>query len=226
MTINELNEKLKKIDYRFCAEQYCGVPAKIVFNGGDIYYFHLHKFAFDGLANVLNAKDIDKSKWYELQDIIIDYFKLKENQTISKEKNSSIIPFEDDISKDYQKKSVLSGLYTKKEVEETIAHVLKGQSKMKNKEQIKRDLIDYLLDHGISYSVYNSPSSIDQIEIKNETGSKICFIDFNNNNTIRVVLQRVGQIDEEHLEQLVGLYGQMLKMIDGLKHVKEHEDDW
>lgn len=126
---------------------------------------------------------------------------------------------------DLKKKSVLSGLYTKKEVEETIAHVLKGQSKMKNKEQIKRDLIDYLLDHGISYSVYNSPSSIDQIEIKNETGSKICFIDFNNNNTIRVVLQRVGQVDEEHLEQLVGLYGQMLKMIDGLKHVKEHENE-
>ena len=120
MTINELNEKLKKIDYRFCAEQYCGVPAKIVFNGGDIYYFHLHKFAFDGLANVLNAKDIDKSKWYELQDIIIDYFKLKENQTISKEKNSLIIPFEDDISKDYQKKSVLSGLYTKKKLKKQL----------------------------------------------------------------------------------------------------------
>lgn len=225
MTINELNEKLKKIDYRFCAEQYCGVPAKIVFNGGDIYYFNLHKFAFDGLANVLNSKDIDKSKWYELQDIIIDYFKLKENQTISKEKNGSIMPFEDDISNDSQKKSVLSGLYTKKEVEETIDHVLKGQPKMKSKEQIKRDFIDYLLDHGISYEVDNSPSNIEGINIKNKTGSKVCFIDFTNDKVKQVVVQRAGQVDEKELARLVSLYEQILKMIDGLKHAKEHEDD-
>lgn len=221
--IKYLVKKLNKIDSSLTVKPLTDNPDYIVFNGKIseqeevLYYFNQRQYSSYGLMRFIEDHNTDD--FIEINKAINVWLN-------SKEKNGSTMPFEDDISNDSQKKSVLSGLYTKKEVEETIAHVLKGQSKMKNKEQIKRDLIDYLLDDGISYSVYNSPSSIDQIEIKNETGSKICFIDFNNNNTIRVVLQRVGQVDEEHLEQLVGLYGQMLKMIDGLKHVKEHEDDW
>lgn len=103
--------------------------------------------------------------------------------------------------------------------------ILNEQSTMKNKEQIKRDFIDYLLDHGISYEVDNSPSNIEGINIKNKTGSKVCFIDFTNDKVKQVVVQRAGQVDEKELARLVSLYEQILEMIDGLKHAKEHEDD-
>lgn len=201
MTINELNEKLKKIDYRFCAEQYCGVPAKIVFNGGDIYYFHLHKFAFDGLANVLNSKDIDKSKWYELQGIIIDYFKLKENQTISKEKNGSTMPFEDDISNDSQKKT---------------------------KAQLIYDFIDEIADHGfdteqtvinhktnyikVSYK-FDDPIRVDCLEIYlSDLG-----IDKIPDNPIYLNKDLCMSLDEQKLMELNWLFERVSKFVSDLR---------
>lgn len=195
MTINELNEILKKIDYRFCAEQYCGVPAKIVFNGGDIYYFHLHKFAFDGLANVLNSKDIDKSKWYELQDIIIDYFKLKENQAISKEKNGSTMPFEDDISNDYQKKT---------------------------KEQLIYDFVDEIADHNFKATQTMTLHKTSSISIKaDEVGTPCLNIyltgildDRIPENPIQI---KADDINEKSSSQLGWLLNRASKLVSDLR---------
>ena len=94
---------------------------------------------------------------------------------------------------------------------------LKGQPKMKSKEQVKRDFIDYLLDHGISYDVSLSHGNIDQIEIKNKSNNTICFIDFTNYKVNQVVLQRVGRVDKKQLGIIAGLYEQILEMLEELK---------
>lgn len=225
MTIKELESKLQKIDPNLeiikdsymKSEVLVMKPNLLAVKGQYfIYDFFNKKFIRNGILKWLN--DNDDFAFDKMQSLLNTYlYGSNDYQTISKEKNSSTMPFEDDISNDSQKKPVLSGLYTKKEVEETIDHVLKGQPKMKSKEQVKRDFIDYLLDYGFSYEVDNSLYNIERIDIKNETGSKICFIDFTKEKVNQIVLQRAGQANEKELARLVSLYEQILKMLGKLK---------
>lgn len=225
MTINELESKLQKLDPnleivrdRYMKSEVLVIKPDLLAVKGQyfIYDFSNKRFIRNGLLEWFNNNDT--FAFDKMQSLLNKYlYGSNDYQTISKEKNGSTMTFEDDISNDSQKKSVLSGLYTKKEVEETIDHVLNEQPTMKNKEQIKRDLIDYLLDHGISYDVSLSHGNIDQIEIKNKSNNTICFIDFTNYKVNRVVLQRVGRVDKKQLGIIAGLYEQILEMLEELK---------
>lgn len=212
--IKYLVKKLNKIDSSLTVKPLTDNPDYIVFNGKIseqeevLYYFNQRQYSSYGLMRFIEDHNTDD--FIEINIAINVWLN-------SKEKNGSTMPFEDDTSNDSQKKSVLSGLYTKKEIEETIDHVLKGQPKMKSKEQVKRDFIDYLLDYGFSYEVDNSLYNIERIDIKNETGSKICFIDFTKEKVNQIVLQRAGQANEKELARLVSLYEQILKMLGKLK---------
>lgn len=101
---------------------------------------------------------------------------------------------------------------------------LKGQSKMKSKEQVKRDFIDYLLDQGIGYKVHTSQGSIEQIEIENEAYDTICSINFFNDKVNQVWLYKVGRVDKKQLETILGLYEQILEMMEELMRLKEDGD--
>lgn len=101
---------------------------------------------------------------------------------------------------------------------------LKGQPKMKSKEQVKRDFIDYLLDQGIGYKVHTSQGIIEQIGIENEAYDTICSINFFNDKGHQVGLYKVGRVDKKQLETILGLYEQILEMMEELMRLKEDGD--
>ena len=101
---------------------------------------------------------------------------------------------------------------------------LKGQPKMKSKEQVKRDFIDYLLDQGIGYKVHTSHGIIEQIGIENEAYDTICSINFFNDKGNQVGLYKVGRVDKKQLETILGLYEQILEMMEELMRLKEDGD--
>lgn len=223
ITVKELEEGLKAVDSLIeLVKNDDNKP--VYFTFVDLYsnstiLYDFRKNEFDNFSFMLD--NLGQNKINELIKLVFAYkYGSNDYQKISKENNGSTMPFEDDISKDSQKKTVLSGLYTKKEVEKTIDHILEGQSTMQRKEEYKRDFLDYLLDQGISYDVSLSHGNIDQIEIKNKSNNTICFIDFTNYKVNQVVLQRVGRVDKKQLEIIAGLYEQILEMLEELK-----EDD-
>lgn len=213
MTIKELESKLQKLDPnleivrdRYMKSEVLVIKPDLLAVKGQyfIYDFSNKRFIRNGLLEWLNNNDT--FAFDKMQSLLNRYwYGSKETKRFQT------------ISNDSQKMPVLSWLYTKKEIEETIDHVLKGQPKMKSKEQVKRDFIDYLLDYGFSYEVDNSLYNIERIDIKNETGSKICFIDFTKEKVNQIVLQRAGQANEKELARLVSLYEQILKMLGKLK---------
>ena len=95
---------------------------------------------------------------------------------------------------------------------------------MRDKKQVKRDFIDYLLDQGISYKVHTSQSNIEQIEIENEAYDTICSINFLNDGVNQVWLYKMGRVDKKQLETILGLYEQILEMMEELMRLKEDGD--
>lgn len=110
---------------------------------------------------------------------------------------------------------------TKKEVDS----ILKAQPIMRSQEQAKRDFIDYLLDQGIGYKVHTSQSNIEQIEIENEAYDTICSINFWNDKVNQVWLYKVGRVDKKQLETILGLYEQILEMMEELMRLKEDDNE-
>lgn len=222
MTIKELESKLQKIDPNLeilkdsymKSEVLVMKPNLLAVKGQYfIYDFFNKKFIRNGILKWLN--DNDTFAFDKMQSLLNRYW------YGSKEKNGLTMQFEDDISKDSQKKPVLSGLYTTKEVDS----ILRGQPKMKRKEQIKRDFIDYLLDQGIGYKVHTSQSNIEQIEIENEAYDTICSINFFNDEVNQVWLYKVGRVDKKQLETILGLYEQILEMMEELMRLKEDDNE-
>lgn len=117
-------------------------------------------------------------------------------------------------------KKRIPGIYTKKEVDQ----ILKAQPIIRSQEQVKRDFIDYLLDQGIGYKVHTSQSNIEQIEIENEAYDTICSINFLNDGVNQVWLYKVGRVDKKQLETILGLYEQILEMMEELMRLKEDGD--
>lgn len=221
MTIKELESKLQKLDPnleivrdRYMKSEVLVIKPDLLAVKGQyfIYDFSNKRFIRNGLLKWLN--DNDTFTFDKMQSLLNRYW------YGSKEKNGLTMQFEDDISKDSQKKPVLSGLYTTKEVDS----ILRGQPKMKRKEQIKRDFIDYLLDQGIGYKVHTSQSNIEQIGIENEAYDTICSINFFNDEVNQVWLYKVGRVDKKQLETVLGLYEQILEMMEELMRLKEDGD--
>lgn len=222
MTIKELESKLQKLDPnleivrdRYMKSEVLVIKPDLLAVKGQyfIYDFSNKRFIRNGLLKWLN--DNDTFAFDKMQSLLNRYW------YGSKEKNGLTMQFEDDISKDSQKKPVLSGLYTTKEVDS----ILRGQPKMKRKEQIKRDFIDYLLDQGIGYKVHTSQSNIEQIEIENEAYDTICSINFFNDEVNQVWLYKVGRVDKKQLETILGLYEQILEMMEELMRLKEDDNE-
>lgn len=213
--IKYLVKKLNKIDSSLTVKPLTDNPDYIVFNGKIseqeevLYYFNQRQYSSYGLMRFIEDHNTDD--FIEINKAINVWLN-------SKEKNGSTMPFEDDISKDFQKR--IPGIYTKKEVDQ----ILKGQPKMKSKEQVKRDFIDYLLDQGIGYKVHTSQGSIEQIEIENEAYDTICSINFFNDKANQVWLYKVGRVDKKQLETILGLYEQILEMREELMRLKEDGD--
>ncbi len=90
--------------------------------------------------------------------------------------------------------------------------------------KIIRDFIDYLLDQGIGYKVHTSHGIIEQIGIENEAYDTICSINFFNDKVNRVWLYKVGRVDKKQLETILGLYEQILEMMEELMRLKEDGD--
>lgn len=215
--IKYLVKKLNKIDSSLTVKPLTDNPDYIVFNGKIseqeevLYYFNQRQYSSYGLMRFIEDHNTDD--FIEINKAINVWLN-------SKEKNGSTMPFEDDISNESQKKPVLPGLYTKKEVDS----ILKAQPIMRSQEQVKRDFIDYLLDQGIGYKVHTSQSNIEQIEIENEAYDTICSINFLNDEVNQVWLYKVGRADKKQLETILGLYEQILEMMEELMRLKEDGD--
>ena len=228
MTINELESKLQKLDPnleivrdRYMKSKVLVIKPDLLAVKGQyfIYDFFNKKFIRNGILKWLN--DNDDFAFDKMQSLLNKYlYGSNDYHTISKENNGSTMPFEDDISNDSPKKPVLPGLYTKKEVDS----ILKAQPIMRSQEQVKRDFIDYLLDQGIGYKVHTSQSNIEQIEIENEAYDTICSINFLNDEVNQVWLYKVGRADKKQLETILGLYEQILEMMEELMRLKEDGD--
>lgn len=215
--IKYLVKKLNKIDSSLTVKPLTDNPDYIVFNGKIseqeevLYYFNQRQYSSYGLMRFIEDHNTDD--FIEINKAINVWLN-------SKEKNGLTKHFVDDISNDSQKKPVLPGLYTKKEVDS----ILKAQPIMRSTEQVKRDFIDYLLDQGIGYKVHTSLSNIEQIEIENEAYDTICSINFLNDKVNQVWLYKVGRVDKKQLETILGLYEQILEMMEELMRLKEDGD--
>lgn len=192
--IKYLVKKLNKIDSSLTVKPLTDNPDYIVFNGKIseqeevLYYFNQRQYSSYGLMRFIEDHNTDD--FIEINKAINVWLN-------SKEKNGSTMPFEDDISKDFQKR--IPGIYTKKEVDQ----ILKAQPIIRSQEQVKRDFIDYLLDQGIGYKVHTSQSNIEQIEIENEAYDTICSINFFNDKVNQVWLYKVGRVDKKQLETIL-----------------------
>lgn len=202
MTINELESKLQKIDPNLEIIKDSYMKSEVLVMKPNLLAVKGQYFIYD----FFNKKFIRNGilKW------------LNDNDTFAFDKMQSLLN-----RYWYGSKPVLSGLYTTKEVDS----ILRGQPKMKRKEQIKRDFIDYLLDQGIGYKVHTSQSNIEQIEIENEAYDTICSINFFNDEVNQVWLYKVGRVDKKQLETILGLYEQILEMMEELMRLKEDDNE-
>lgn len=202
MTINELESKLQKIDPNLEIIKDSYMKSEVLVMKPNLLAVKGQYFIYD----FFNKKFIRNGilKW------------LNDNDTFAFDKMQSLLN-----RYWYGSKPVLSGLYTTKEVDS----ILRWQPKMKRKEQIKRDFIDYLLDQGIGYKVHTSQSNIEQIKIENEAYDTICSINFFNDEVNQVWLYKVGRVDKKQLETILGLYEQILEMMEELMRLKEDDNE-
>lgn len=202
MTIKELESKLQKIDPNLEILKDSYMKSEVLVMKPNLLAVKGQYFIYD----FFNKKFIRNGilKW------------LNDNDTFAFDKMQSLLN-----RYWYGSKPVLSGLYTTKEVDS----ILRWQPKMKRKEQIKRDFIDYLLDQGIGYKVHTSQSNIEQIKIENEAYDTICSINFFNDEVNQVWLYKVGRVDKKQLETILGLYEQILEMMEELMRLKEDDNE-
>ena len=104
---------------------------------------------------------------------------------------------------------------------------LKGQPKMKSKEQVKRDFIDYLLDNYFNPRIQTMLGETTKIEILDPTLTLICTIDFSKEEPVSLNIS--GTKDADFLKMLIGLSANILQMLKDLDHFKQlnqlKEDD-
>lgn len=239
ITVKELEEGLKAVDSHIeLVKNDDNKP--VYFTFVDLYsnstiLYDFRKNEFDNFSFMLD--NLGQNKINELIKLVFAYkYGSNDYQTISKEKNSSIMPFEDDISNYSQKKPVLSGLYTKKEVDSTLKKYTKKQENIENElkelglesnEKIKRHFIDYLLDNCFNPRIQTMLGETTKIEILDPTLTLICTIDFSKEEPVSLNIS--GTKDADFLKMLIGLSANILQMIKDLDYLKKlnqlKEDD-
>lgn len=230
--IKYLVKKLNKIDSSLTVKPLTDNPDYIVFNGKIseqeevLYYFNQRQYSSYGLMRFIEDHNTDD--FIEINKAINVWLN-------SKEKNGSTMPFEDDISNDSQKKPVLPGLYTKKEVDSTLKEYTKKQESIENelkelglesKEKIKRHFIDYLLDNYFNPRIQTMLGETTKIEILDPTLTLICTIDFSKEEPVSLNIS--GRKDANFLKMLIGLSAnilQMLKNLDCFKQLNKLKED-
>lgn len=106
MTIDELGTQMKQIDPNLELYFYKDykVPDHISYEEDGVEHV-LYEFLKNKFDKYECSKTIDPFQFIKLQNLISYFFDDTYSQTISKEKNGSTMPFEDDISNDSQKKT-------------------------------------------------------------------------------------------------------------------------
>lgn len=213
MTIKELESKLQKIDPNleiikdsYMESEVLVMKPNLLAVKGQyfIYDFFNKKFIRNGILKWLN--DNDTFDFDKMQSLLNRYwYGSKETQKISKERNGLTMQFEDDISKDPQKKEL--GL--------------------ESNEKIKRHFIDYLLDNCFNPRIQTMLGETTKIEILDPTLTLICTIDFSKEEPVSLNIS--GTKDADFLKMLIGLSANILQMLKDLDHFKQlnqlKEDD-
>lgn len=235
ITVAELEEGLKAVDSLIeLLKNVDGVPLMITYVELNSDTHMLYSFVSDKWANFKFM--LDRLGQDEINELIKLVFAYKYGSNDFKRKNSSTMPFEDDISNDSQKKPVLSGLYTKKEVDSTLKKYTKKQENIENElkelglesnEKIKRHFIDYLLDNCFNPRIQTMLGETTKIEILDPTLTLICTIDFSKEESVSLNIS--GTKDADFLKMLIGLSANILQMLKDLDHFKQlnqlKEDD-
>lgn len=178
MTIDELGTKMKQINPLLELNYYLDykVPANI--SWAEDGGPVLYKFLTNTFDEYECSKRLSALEFVQLQNLISDFFESTYSQTLLERKDAANLS---------ANKNALT-------------------EKQRNEEQLKRRFINAALDYGFSVSTHNNCDRIDEIDIKDETDSLICLLNFKEKKANPILIKHIGWINTDKLCQLRMLY--------------------
>lgn len=178
MTIDELGTKMKQINPLLELNYYLDykVPANI--SWAEDGGPVLYKFLTNTFDEYECSKRLSALEFVQLQNLISDFFESTYSQTLLERKDAANLS---------ANKNALT-------------------EKQRNEEQLKRRFINAALDYGFSVNTHNNYDRIDEIDIKDETDSLICLLNFKEKKANPILIKHIGWINTDKLCQLRMLY--------------------
>lgn len=178
MTIDELGTKMKQINSLLELNYYLDykVPANI--SWAEDGGPVLYKFLTNTFDEYECSKRLSALEFVQLQNLISDFFESTYSQTLLERKDAANLS---------ANKNALT-------------------EKQRNEEQLKRRFINAALDYGFSVNAHNNCDRIDEIDIKDETDSLICLLNFKEKKANPILIKHIGWINTDKLCQLRMLY--------------------